>query len=97
MDSYLKYLTVIFVLENNKKYMSLNPKCEPHLGKRGLYRKIGGQKVSKDSELAMFWMLNFSDGNHDIITIAEKSGIKFEILLDAALNLQENKLLKAIT
>lgn len=96
-DTYLKYLHTIFILENNKKYLNLNPKCEPQLGKRGLYRQIGGQKTSNDSEVAMFWMLSFSDGSHDIMDISEKSGIKFDILLDAALKLQDSKLLKVIT
>lgn len=96
-NTYSKYLSIVFVLENNKKYKNLNPKCEPQLGKRGLYRQIGGQKISKDSELAMFWMLNLSDGNHNMVTIAEKSGIEFEILCDAALKLQENNLLEIMS
>ena len=93
-DSYSKYLQTIFVLENNKKYLNLNPKCEPQLGKRGLYRQIGGQKVTKNSELAMFWMLSLSDGLHDIIGISEKSGLEFEVLLEAAQKLEKNNLLK---
>lgn len=93
-DSYSKYLQTIFVLENNKKYLNLNPKCEPQLGKRGLYRQIGGQKITKDSELAMFWMLSLSDGLHDIIDISEKSGLEFEVLLEAAQKLEKNNLLK---
>lgn len=93
-NSYSKYLQTIFVLENNKKYLNLNPKCEPQLGKRGLYRQIGGQKISKNSELAMFWMLSLSDGLHDIIGISEKSGLEFEVLLEAAQKLEKNNLLK---
>lgn len=93
-DSYSKYLQTIFVLENNKKYLNLNPKCEPQLGKRGLYRQIGGQKITKNSELAMFWMLSLSDGLHDIIGISEKSGLEFEVLLEAAQKLEKNNLLK---
>ena len=93
-DSYVKYINTIFVLENNKKFVNLNPKCEPQLGKRGLYRQIGGQKLSQDSEMAIFWMLNFSDGEHSILDISEKSGIKFEILVDAALKLQQNNLIR---
>ncbi len=93
-DSYSKYLQTIFVLENNKKHLNLNPKCEPQLGKRGLYRQIGGQKITQNSELAMFWMLSLSDGLHDIIDISEKSGLEFDVLLEAAQKLEKNNLLK---
>ena len=93
-DSYSKYLQTIFILENNKKYLNLNPKCEPQLGKRGLYRQIGGQKITKDYELAMFWMLSLSDGSHDLLDIAVKSGLDFGILLEAAQKLEKNNLLK---
>lgn len=97
VDTYSKYLKTIFILENNKKYLNLNPKCEPQLGKRGLYRQIGGQKITQDSERAMFWMLNFSDGSHDVLDIAEKSELEFEILVESAKKLEENNLLKMIT
>src|SRR4030066_521263 len=33
-DSFFLYLSVINILENNKRYLNLNPKCEPQLGKR---------------------------------------------------------------
>ena len=42
-DSFSKCLTVVDVLENNKVYVNQNPKCEPQLGRRGLYTSIGGQ------------------------------------------------------
>lgn len=95
-DSYLKYLETIFILENNKKYLNLNPKGEPQLGKRGLYRQLGGQKSKLDSESAMFWILSFSDGTHDLINISEKSGLEFEVLVEVAQKLEKNNLLKAI-
>jgi aminopeptidase-like protein len=37
------YLSLIENLENDAKYRSLNPYCEPMLGKRGLYPSLGGQ------------------------------------------------------
>lgn len=95
-DTYSKYLKTIFILENNKKYLNLNPKCEPQLGKRGLYRQIGGQKITQDSERAMFWMLSFSDGLHDLLDISEKSGLEFEVLFEAGQKLEKNNLLKVI-
>ncbi len=93
-DSFAKCLSVFDVLESNKSYVNLNPKCEPQLGKRGLYRAIGGSKDEKQGELAMLWILNLSDGTHSLLDIADRSGIKFGVIRDAASLLEEHGLLK---
>ena len=69
--SFSTVLEILQVLEGNRVHRSMNPKCEPQLGKRGLYSTIGM------NELALLWVLNLSDGNHDLLAIAEKSGIAF--------------------
>jgi aminopeptidase-like protein len=92
-DSFNKAVSILDVLENNHTYVNLNPKCEPRLGKRGLYRKMGGQANATNSELAMLWTLNFSDGQHSLLDIAEKSGLKFSALHEAATALREHDLL----
>ena len=66
-------MSIIDVLENNRVYVNQNPKCEPQLGKRGLYRKMGGQAQAEDNELAMLWVLNFSDGDHSLCSTLPKS------------------------
>lgn len=93
-DSFGKCLSVLNILENNKTYLNQNPKCEPQLGKRGLYGAIGGSKDVKLSELAMLWVLNFSDGNHALLDIADKSGLAFSLIRDAADMLVAHDLLK---
>ena len=35
-------LAVFNVLEHNHRYMNQNPKCEPQLGKRGMYSSRSG-------------------------------------------------------
>ena len=77
-DSFSKYLAVLDVLEHNKKYLNQNPKCEPQLGKRGLYRAIGGQTDSRSDQLAMLWILNLSDGDYTLLDIAERAGLEFD-------------------
>ena len=42
-DSFSKCLAIFQVLEHNRVYLNQNPKCEPQLGKRGIYSQIGGQ------------------------------------------------------
>jgi aminopeptidase-like protein len=93
-DSFAKCLSVLQVLERNKIYLNTNPKCEPRLGKRGLYRTIGGQTDGAKAELAMLWVLNLSDGEHTLLDIAERSGMSFETISRAADQLQEHGLLQ---
>src|SRR5262245_49895794 len=83
-DSFKTYLAVVNLLENNKTYVNLNPKCEPQLGKRGLYRQMGGHTESKEIELAMLWVLNQSDGTRSLLDIAERAGLGFERIAEAA-------------
>jgi aminopeptidase-like protein len=93
-DSFFKCLAVLDVVENNKIYLNQNPKCEPQLGKRGLYGSIGGQIERKNNELAMLWVLNLSDGSHSLLDIAERSGLAFEAIKSAADALIQCNLLK---
>ena len=72
--------------------MSRNPKCEPQLGRRGLYSKMGGHGGSKAFEQALLWVLNLSDGRHSLLDIAERSGVSFEAVRSAADVLVEHDL-----
>jgi aminopeptidase-like protein len=92
-DSLEKCLSVFHLLENNHRYVNQNPKCEPQLGKRGLYGSIGGDAQGKASELAMLWVLNLSDGENSLLDIAEKSHLSFATLNQAASRLLEQGLL----
>ncbi len=93
-DSLEFLLKVISVVEGNKKWINLNPKGEPQLGKRGLYKTIGGQRLQKNYQMALLWILNLSDGSYSLLDIAIKSGIEFELLLEIAKELEQVKLLK---
>jgi len=93
-DSFSKCLAIFQVLEQNKVYLNQNPKCEPQLGKRGLYQSIGGQAEGKARELAILWTLNFSDGTHTLLDIAEKSGLEFILIKNAADALLQYELIK---
>jgi len=92
-DSLSKYLAVLDVLENNKKYINTNPMCEPQLGRRGLYGAMGGRKDTSDLEMAMLWLLNLSDGENSLLDIAEESGYQFNIINETASILVDNQLL----
>ncbi|MBD2078558.1 DUF4910 domain-containing protein [Leptolyngbya sp. FACHB-17] len=95
-DSFLKCLSVLSVLEHNKVYLNQNPKCEPQLGRRGLYRSIGGASGTGLNELALLWTLNLSDGQHSLLDIAERSGYEFDTIRQVAEALIETELLEEV-
>ncbi len=78
------YLGVVQILEQNRRFRNLNPKCEPQLGKRGLYGSLGGGTEGRDQQLARLWVLNVSDGEHSLLDIAERSGMGFGMIAEAA-------------
>jgi len=90
------YLNVVDVLEGNRRYLNQNPKCEPQLGRRGLYRTIGGDDAGRARELALLWVLNQSDGERFLLAIAERSGLSFADLREAADSLLAAGLLREI-
>jgi aminopeptidase-like protein len=86
---------ILDVLECNQRYCNLNPYCEPQLGRRGLYRPTGGDAVGVEIS-ARLWTLNLSDGQHSLLDIAERSGIPFSAISDAAELLCQNGLLSVV-
>jgi aminopeptidase-like protein len=92
-DSLSLYLEVIEILESNATYMNLLPKCEPQLGKRGLYRILGGDPDAGEREMALLWILNMSDGKHSLLDIGERSGMSLGYLRETADILVEHGLL----
>jgi aminopeptidase-like protein len=93
-DSLQTILAVIDVLEGNARLVNTNPKCEPQLGRRGLYASLGGHGDSRAAEEAMLWILNLSDGSHTLLEIAERSGLSFDVVRRMASTLQQHELLR---
>lgn len=89
-EAWATLLDILQLLDGDGKFINLNPYCEPQLGKRGLYDSIG------DNELAMLWVLNLSDGEHSLLDIAERSGVEFGALREAAELLCRHALLKRL-
>src|SRR5262245_5574903 len=96
VDSFRKCAEVLNLLEDNAVYVNQNPKCEPQLGKRGLYQSTGGESHKRFDQRALLWVLNLSDGTHDLLDIAERSNYDFETIKDAANLLVKNDLLKPV-
>jgi aminopeptidase-like protein len=95
-NSYRLIAATINAIENDAVYRNTMPKCEPQLGKRGLYGAIGGDKDAASANMAMLWVLNFSDGAHSLLEIAERADLPFATLHKAAQSLQEHGLLTKV-
>ncbi len=80
---------IVDVLEGNRKYVNTQPKCEPQLGKRGLYSELNGEGEST----VMLWVLNYSDGNNTLLDIARRASIPFERVRKVASILESHGLL----
>lgn len=85
---------IVAVIEGDGVFLNLSPKGEPQLGKRGLYRPIGGQKEAGGFDgMALLWVLNLADGQHSLLDTAERAGMPFAAIRAAADALLEKGLL----
>jgi aminopeptidase-like protein len=71
-------------------------KCEPQLGKYGLYGAIGGDKQAAAANMAMLWVLNLSDGTHSLLDIADRADLPYTLVCTTAQKLQQYGLLDEI-
>ncbi|MGH7790367.1 MAG: DUF4910 domain-containing protein [Candidatus Binatia bacterium] len=95
-ESLRRYLEVLDVIENDGRYRTTNPKCEPQLGRRGLLRTIGGIAAAERSHTATLWVLNLSDGAHSLLDIASRAAMDFATIRDAAQRLVAHGLLERL-
>lgn len=83
----------IELIDANRRLVNLSPKGEPRLGKRGLYGDLGGAAPGQ-LEHALLWVLSLSDGGHDLLQIAERSGLDFDLIVRAGQALETAQLVR---
>ncbi len=81
-------------IDRERCYINLAPDGEPQLGRRGLYGSVGGAINSKSDEMAVLWLLAYSDGNTSVDDIAALSGIDIDQLDSTAAALLAAELLR---
>jgi aminopeptidase-like protein len=94
-ETYATCLAVFDLLEGNDTYLNRRPRGEPQLGRRGLYRAVGGVAGDPHDELALLWVLNLSDGTRTLLDIAERARLPFGTVRRAADLLISHDLLEA--
>ena len=90
-QSFATLIDVIDVIESNGTYVNASPYGEPQLGRRGLYRGVGG---GSSEEMAILWVLSLSDGTMSVLEIADRSGLRFTDIRHAAARLEEHRLVE---
>lgn len=76
---------VLDILDGNETFERVDGRGEPQLGRRGLYRAIGGQKEAGGAtQMDLLWVLNLADGDHSLLDMAERAGRPFESIQSAA-------------
>ena len=96
-DSLLLCAQTVAVLEGDRAYRNRSPYGEPELGRRGLFDRTAGRARGPERELALLWVLNYSDGAHTLLDIAELSAMPFDAIREAADRLVATDLLEPST
>ncbi len=81
-------------IESMDTYRNALPNGEPQLGKRGLYRTLGGDDKGRERELALLWVLSLSDGRRSTADIARCSGLSIDRVDEAVEALLGSRLLE---
>ena len=83
-DSFATALSALEMLEKNAVMVNVNPHCEPHLGRHGVLAALRGHDRSRELQEAMMWVLNLGDGENDLMAVAQRSGLPFPLVSQAA-------------
>lgn len=86
------YESIVDTIESDEVFSTLVPNCEPHLGKRNLYPATTNGCMQDDLK-SLLWVLNFADGDHSLLDIAEKANMPISLLISAAEKLKQAKLI----
>ena len=87
----------LYILEENKIFRC-KEKCEPQLGKRGLYPILSTKERNENgrSSQTMLNLAAYADGQHDLLSIAEIIGTNINELVPMARKLVELNILEEV-
>jgi aminopeptidase-like protein len=104
VDSVDQIERVLLNFENAGYFENQSPYGEPQLGRRGLYPNMNSHQTrnnSTDHQLdgreflnTMLYILNYSDGNHSMLEIADKCNVSIQQMIPIIKRLEEESLLK---
>jgi aminopeptidase-like protein len=86
-DSVDLCFAVALLHESNQVFLRTEPHCEPFLSRYNLYDTQGAQRLPDAWKRARQWVLNLSDGQHDLLSMACRSGLDYWLLAEVAVEL----------
>lgn len=90
------YLEIFSVIEENARFMLLKPCGEPQLSKYIDFYGTRNHRIANTQTLAAKWLIHYCDGDHDLLTISQKSRIPLNTLRHVADLLSSANLLKML-
>lgn len=93
--SYAMIVAALDIVDCPWRPRNTMPRCEPQLGRRGLYTAIGGDRDGPAKSMALLWVLNLADGTRSLLDMAERAGMPFPAIMAAAQLLEQHGLLSA--
>lgn len=90
-------VAAVEAIDREPRFINALPHGEPQLGRRGLYGAVGGAVNSKSAEMALLWLLAYSDGEHSLADIAHLAELSTDALQTAANALVDADLLQPMT
>lgn len=83
-------------LDDNRTYRGTVTHGEPFLSRHGLQSTVGAKRDRDLGMLATKWVLNQSNGDRDLLSIAERSGLDLATVAEAARRCEQAGLLQAV-
>jgi aminopeptidase-like protein len=92
------YFDVCMALDNNARFVSAVQKGEPHYSRWGLTGGTREEMLTRGPAAlsTLQWLVNYADGEHDLIDISERSGVGVPELRSAAERCVEVGLLRRV-
>jgi aminopeptidase-like protein len=91
-DSLFVCLQALEIVEGNAICINRKPRGEPRLGKYDV-DPPSPHHDPQDYKMALLWVLNLSDGEHDLLQIADRADLPFALIRDASEALLRTELL----
>jgi aminopeptidase-like protein len=93
-DTVIACLEMLAILDDDALAINLSPKGEPQLGRRGLFRPFGGRTDHAALESALLWVLSSGDGRASLLDVADRAGLPFSVVYEAAAALEAVQLVR---